>query len=425
MITPYFRIKYAAWIALSVVMGPVRADGLALYELGTPDLGLAAAGRAALAQDASTAFGNPAGMTRLWSSEILVGTQAIYDNTRFDATGERTFTGGDGGQAGGVKPAGSFFYVRPLTPAFRVGVAATSYFDLGVDYEDEWVGRYYVQRSQLATVSLSVPVAYRFNEWLSLGAGINMVYGNLAQQAAVNNVLDALPDGRIRVEDSDVGIGGIFGILIEWNPKTRVGLQYISQIELDFKDSARLKDIGPTLGSALATRGLLDDEIDFGVSVPHSVLASAYYELNRRWALVGNVGWQDWSSFGKTSVTVDSTATTGFTSDNEYRDTWHVALGAQFRFEDPWLLSFGFAYDTSPVATAERTPDAPLDRQYRLGAGLQYEWRRDLIIGLAYEYLDGGEADIEQAKGPLTGVLTGKYSNNTMHFFGANLQWRF
>ena len=39
--------------------------GVFLYEVGTPDLGLASAGRAALAEDASTVMGNPAGMSRL------------------------------------------------------------------------------------------------------------------------------------------------------------------------------------------------------------------------------------------------------------------------------------------------------------------------------------------------------------------------
>ena len=43
-----------------------------LYEIGTPDLGLAAAGYAARAQDAATVLTNPAGMTRLDKSQLLV-----------------------------------------------------------------------------------------------------------------------------------------------------------------------------------------------------------------------------------------------------------------------------------------------------------------------------------------------------------------
>src|SRR5262249_59994579 len=55
------------------------AGGFFLSEIGTPDVGLASAGYAARAQDASTLFTNPAGMTRLQESQLLVGVQPIYE----------------------------------------------------------------------------------------------------------------------------------------------------------------------------------------------------------------------------------------------------------------------------------------------------------------------------------------------------------
>ena len=58
-----------------LIASSAQAGGLYLYELGTPDVGAAAAGWAARAQDASTVFTNPAGMTRLEKSELLVGVQ--------------------------------------------------------------------------------------------------------------------------------------------------------------------------------------------------------------------------------------------------------------------------------------------------------------------------------------------------------------
>jgi len=47
------------FLCVSISLTPTaEAAGLILYEMGTPDVGTAAAGRAALAEDASTAFGN-------------------------------------------------------------------------------------------------------------------------------------------------------------------------------------------------------------------------------------------------------------------------------------------------------------------------------------------------------------------------------
>jgi long-chain fatty acid transport protein len=54
---------------------PASAGGVLLYEFGTAEVGLAAAGYAARAQDASTAFTNPAGMTRLAGTQALAGGQ--------------------------------------------------------------------------------------------------------------------------------------------------------------------------------------------------------------------------------------------------------------------------------------------------------------------------------------------------------------
>ena len=51
------------------------------------------------------------------------------------------------------------------------------------------------------------------------------------------------------------------------------------------------------------------------------VMVSGYHELTDRVAIMANVGWQDWSDFGKQDVTVRSTTSTSFTTDLNYKDT--------------------------------------------------------------------------------------------------------
>ena len=63
------------WIVVLLVLGfPCTSlgSGLYLYELGIPEVGLAGAGWSARAQDAATAFTNPAGMVRLDRSEETI-----------------------------------------------------------------------------------------------------------------------------------------------------------------------------------------------------------------------------------------------------------------------------------------------------------------------------------------------------------------
>ena len=408
---------------------PAGAAGLLLYELGTPDLGTAAAGRAALAADAATAAANPAGMTRLDRSQSLAAFQGLYVNSRFD-TDTADFGGGDGGNAGGFVPAGSLHYVHSLNPDWKLGISAGSYFGLGLDYGDSWAGRYYVTEAELLTFGVNPSVGYRVNEWLSVGGGFTIVYAELTQKAAINN--SAVPgqaglgDGKLELEDDDVAYGFNLGILLEPRDDTRFGIAYRSEVDLEFKDVASLKNIGPVLQGILNLSGLAGSRVDIDMTIPQLVMVSAYHQLNDQWAVMGNIGWQEWSTFGKQDLTLSATDATTFTKDLGYDDTWHFALGAQYRFAPRWLWSVGAAYDTSPVdGDRKRTPDLPLDRQVRVGTGLQYDWNEDVTVGAAYEYLDAGDAGIDQGGGPLQGDLEGDYSTNAIHFFALNLIWKF
>jgi long-chain fatty acid transport protein len=421
------------WLLFFLLSGlllasPAWGAGLWLYEAGTPDLGTAAAGRAALAEDASTAGLNPAGMARLDRSQMLGSVQGLYVNSRFD-TELSGFGGGDSGNAGGFVPSGSLHYVHRVTDDFRLGISAGSYFGLGVDYGNDWAGRYYTTEAELLTFGVNPGAGYRVNDWLFVGAGLSVLYAKLDQKAAVNNSAvpgqAGLSDGELAFEDSDIGYGFNLGILLSPWTHTRFGLTYRSKVDLEFEDVASLKSIGPVLQGLLTLSGLAGSKVDIDMTVPQAVMLSAYHQLNDRWALMGNLGWQDWSEFGKQDLTLRSTTAREFTQDLDYDDTWHFALGARYRFAEPWLWSVGVAYDTSPTDDDTRTPDLPLDRQIRIGTGIQYDWNKDVTVGLAYEYLDAGEAEINQAGGPLQGPLKGEYDTNVIHVFAVNLIWRF
>jgi len=428
MIARFFHCVLLALFSVFLLTPAAWGAGLWLNETGGPDLGTAGAGRAALADDASTAGTNPAGMTRLDRSQILSVVQGLYVNSQFD-TQLSGFGGGDGGNAGGFVPSGGLHYVHRVTDDFRLGISAGSYFGLGADYGDDWAGRYYTTEAEMLTFGVNPGAGYRVNNWLSVGAGFSVLYATLNQKVAINN--GAVPgqagmsDGQLKIDANDVGYGFNLGILVSPWSSTRLGLTYRSEVDLKFKDAASLKNIGPVLQGLLDTSGLAGSKVDIEMNIPQAVMFSAYHQLTDRWAVMGNIGWQDWSEFGKQDLTLRSTSSTKFTKDLNYDDTWHFALGAQYQFADSWRWSVGAAYDTSPTDEDTRTPDLPLDRQIRVGTGIQYDWNTDVTLGFAYEYLDAGDARIDQEGGPLQGPLKGKYDPNAIHFFAVNLIWKF
>ncbi|HET6488576.1 MAG TPA: OmpP1/FadL family transporter [Syntrophales bacterium] len=410
---------------VSVLTGAsAQAGGIMLYELGTNDVGLAAAGYAARAQDAATVFTNPAGMSRLDKSQVLGGLQALYGNVHFAPNASTTTTGGDGGNAVNWLPGGSLFVVEKINQDWSVGFGVLSYFGLSTTYDDSWVGRYYIQKGTLIGLTLTPAVSYRVNEKLYLGAGVNIMYGYLDSQIAVNNLIG--PDGQMKLNDNRWGYGANLGILVEPWQGTRFGLTYLSEVKLDFGAQPQFSGLATGLHDLLNQRGLLTGNIDMSMKVPQMVMFSAYHELSRQWAVMGNVGWQNWSQFGKVDVQVNSNDPTSLTVNNDYNDTWHAALGVQYHtLETPWTYSAGIAYDSSAVDDNKRTVTLPMGAVWRFGLGAQYAFSPALSLGAAYELAWGANMPVDQNRGPAAGRVAGSYNNTSFSFFALNLSWKF
>jgi long-chain fatty acid transport protein len=419
-----YRWALAGALVTLVFATSTWAGGLWLYEINAPSTGTASAGWAAFANDASTAFTNPAGMTQLEGSQLLLGAQPLVITTEFDVD-IGTAGGGDGGNAGRALPSLSSFFVHSISEDLKVGASLLSYFGAGLKYDDDWAGRYYVQKAIFLTLGVTPTIAYRCADWLSIGGGFSVLYGALEQEAAINNVLDGLPDGQLQFKDGDFAFGGNLGMLIEPKNGTRFGVTYYSQAKFEFEDQIGLANLGPGLSALLGARGLLGSVVEMDFTFPQQIMISGYHQLTDNLALVGNLGWQDWSEFGKVDVAITATTTQSTTVNLNTKDTWHWAFGAQYRIAGAWLVSAGFAYDTSPMEKEDRSPAMPLDRQFRFAGGVQYDLKDDLTLGLAYTYADLGSADLDVNKGNLAGRLKGDYSTNRLQVVNVNLNWRF
>ena len=412
----FYRGLLLSFLCILFAAASVQAGALWLYEEATPDMGVAGAGRQAAAQDASTAGGNPAGMTRLDRSQAEGGFLGIYPQAKFKVQ-ETDVSGGGVGNACYFTPAGTLYYVHSLSQDLKLGLGIGSYMGAGLDYGDSWAGRYYAEKVKLTTAAINPTAGYRVNPWLSIGAGALFVYGDISAQTAINDT--SVPgDGRLKYNASDTGYGFNAGLLFEVSPQTRFGVTYMSEIQLNFKDEPKFQNLG-------ALAGLLpNSDLKINWNIPQQVAVGVYQEITQNLALVATVNWQDWSRFGSAEISVPNNNTVRTTID--WKDTYHVGLGAYYRVAQPWLLMVGWAYDTSPISSAkDRSPALPVDRQFRYATGVQYEWNKDMALGFAYTLIDAGDCKINKEGGALTGELKGKYDPNLIHVFNLNLVYRF
>jgi long-chain fatty acid transport protein len=426
------HLPKCGWVIVLVMMLVVAfqstalASGLLLYETGAPDLGTASAGRAAMADDASSAAANPAGMTLLDRTQLLVAAGALLPITNFGVGSQTTTKGSGGGNAGVFFPLGSFFWVYKASERLRLGMASYSDFGLSADYGNNWVGRYYVTQESIITSKISPQIAYALNDYVSVGAGFSFAVGRLTFQSKVNNLLPKLGDGGFSLESWDEAFQGNVGILLRPKPlpKLRVGITYQSPMYFKFGFNPFLTNLGP--GLSFIGRRIGGTKIELPMEVPQQVMMSGVYEVLPNFSLMGNVGWQNWSAFSEFPVGISSAKqTTTVDANLHFADTFQIAIGGQYRIAEKWLWSAGFAYDSSPVSEANRVAALPIDRQLRYATGIQYDINRNITAGAAWEILDAGSAPFNVHRGPLAGTLQGDYTANYLNFVAATLAWKF
>lgn len=419
-------ISVGLTIVIAVLMSHVAcAAGLMLYEQGTPDVGLASAGQGARAQDASTVFTNPAGMTQLDGTQLLVGAEPLFGNLSFSPNPKTSLKGTDGGNAAVPLPSGSFFFVYSLSHDLKLGFGSYSYFGGALEYNLNWVGKYYLQGATILGMTFQPAVAFRVADWLSIGGGPNVMLGFLRDKAGIHNLAPRFGDGQVRYQDYTVNVGGNIGILITPRAGTRIGITYLTPVDLNFSDVPHFVGLGPGLSRALAKNKLLGANVDLGLQVPQQLMVNLYQKITERIALLGSVGWQNWSQFGLVDISIDSANPKSLTKSLHFQDTFHLAAGTQYRLLPQWMLSCGFAFDNSPVGTPMRTVTFPFGDQYRFGAGVQYEWSKAMIFGFADEFMYKGELPVYQSARPVLGTVAGEFTNTFVNFFSLNLIYTF
>ena len=419
------RVSFMSLTLLSLAAAQqAQAGGIMLYEIGTDNVGLANAGAAARAQGPSTIASNPAGMSYLSGTQITGGLQVLYGDISFSRDGDTNVAGSNSGNALDPIPGASFFISHQLDDNWSIGFGSYGDFGLAVNYDNDWSGRYFAQNSSIAGLSLVPSVAYRFDDQWSVGVGVKAMYGMLQAQTAIDRsplgLLDR-GDGQYKYEDSDWGYGANVGVIYAPQPGTRIGLAYTSKVDLDFKDNLDVKGNGAVLDRLDGT------DTQLSMQVPQTVTLSLFQQLDQQWALLASVNWQDWSEFGEIGVEVDTAATgsRSTTVDAKYKDTYQLALGAQYQASKEWLWNVGVAYDSSAVSDSHRSVIVPMAETWRLATGATYALNKDTDINLSWAMVWLGDMPVDQSKSLSGDRISGQFDSAWIQAVTGNMTWRF
>ena len=391
-------------LLLLAFSGATSAAGFQLWEQNASGIATSYAGSAAVADNASTIYFNPAGMTQLPGIQLSAGVVGVRPSFKFSNEGSSGLlgTGGNGGDAGGWSAVPNAYLSWQVAPDWFIGLGISSPFGLATEYDNNWIGGYQAIKSEITTVNYNPSLAWKVNDKVSLGLG-------LSYQTIDAEMTNMTPVGLYRLKGDDGAWGWNAGALFTLSPAMRVGVSYRSTMSYTL-------DGDRTLGAAPSTSASAD------LKLPDTVILSVWQQVSDRWEAMGDLSFTRWNTLDKLNVrSVAGTETESFNYDN----SWRIAWGAAYKASDAWKVKFGIAYDRTPTSDDNRTARTPDNDRLWFSFGGQWNGGVYGRIDAGYAYLYMKDPSINQTRtfttpaGAPVGIsnLRGSY-NDSAHVLG-------
>lgn len=394
----------------TVFAGGASAAAFQLMEQNASGIGVSYAGSAAVAENASTIFYNPAGMTQLNGFQFSGGVVGVNPNFKFKNDGSSgtgvgaaitgLSTAGDAG--GGFSAIPNAYFSAQLAKDWYVGLGISAPFGLATDYKDNnWMGKYQAIKSEIKTVNVNPSLAYRVNDKISLGLGLNYQKVN----AEMTNIVPtgATTSAVSQLKGDDTAWGWNAGAMFTLSPAMRVGVAYRSSVKYDIEGN---QTIGSTVIPAKAK-----------LELPDSFTLSVWQQVSDRWEAMGDLSYTNWSTVKQLNVIRQSNGALLGTETFGYKDAWRFAWGAAYKASEDWKVKFGIAYDRTPTTDTDRSARVPDNDRIWFSVGAQWKPVQNGTLDVGYAYLYLKDPKIEQAKtfSPAvlgSSTLRGRYSDS-------------
>ena len=422
----------------------------ALQEQSGSGLGNAFTGGAAAAEDASTVYWNPAGMSRMPGIQVAGAGSLICLSAKFRDNGSQPAAfqplGDTGGDAGNCNVIPALYLVVPINKQWAFGLGVNVPFGLKTEYDNSWIGRFQAVESKIETINVNPGLSWKPVDNFTIGAGVSWqrfkatltqeanYAGLIAQagaQAAAAGLIpasDVAPivgayagsqsDGNVNGDDNAWGWN--IGALIEFDKDTRLGVAYRSTISYTVNGTVSFNNPPvPTLPSSLVpsatllaglvNSGLSNGNVSVAIKVPSTTNVSLFKHVDR-WDLMADLQFTNWSTIQNLTV-VRSNGTVLESFPEHFRNTWRGSIGANYYYSNEWMFRGGLAYDQTPVNNTDRAPRLPDNDRTWFSVGAQYKFNPQTWLDFGYTYIYIQTPNINQNNGSTAsfGLINGSY----------------
>ncbi|WP_409317296.1 OmpP1/FadL family transporter [Pseudomonas sp. KCJK9016] len=418
-------LKTTISLAVSLASTQIFAAGFAINEHSIRGMGIGYAGRSSSADDASTVYGNPAGMSRLTREQVTGGVAFLDAKTDISHASSSPNGGSNKGDMVPFTSVPMGYYVKPIDEHWAFGLGVYVPFGLITDYEKGFAGRYFGSKSKVQVITFQPTVSYKFNDVVSVGFGptINRIDGSLESNLSITQ---ALPDGKVKIKGDDTALGYNVGVLVQATNTTRLGLTYHSKVDYKLEGNTKV-NYGALAAVGLGASQKYDASLK--ITTPESVDFSVTQEINDRWNVYAGTTWTRWSQLEK--ITVKNSGVQPLlagqfgeiTEDQNWHDSWAYAIGTSYQLNKEWVLRTGLTFDQAPTNNVDRSPRIPTGDRTIFSIGAGWSPTEDLTIDVAYSYLQEESVKVrnENNRGQ---TYDAKYENSA-NGFGVGATYRF
>ncbi len=451
------KVRY---LILAAVMcglsGGTWASGFSLSGKTASNTGNAFSGTTTLAEDASVVYTNPAAMQDLKGTHFTAVMSTVTPNLRYKDKGSaQDLTSWGLGVYSTSGPGDNtvtdphylpnLYFVNELGNDMRFGFGIYAAFGLGLDYDDDWEGRYVTTGSDMQVINFSPAISIKASEKTNLAFGIDFQYLNATLKNAVDygaacyamsqlypTQVTALGcigagmtpqgnDGSQELTGSNWAMGYTLGMTYDIDEASRFGLTFHSSTRHDVSGNADFSGQPTNYPNFAAI--FSDTDGDLVVVLPETLSLGYSRTLSPQLQVMADATWTRWSRYDELVVNFANQVPSNRTEQN-WNDVWRLSVGANYQLDETWLLRGGLSYDPSPVPDAQhrsaRVPDG--DRTWiSLGARANLDSDMDLDLAVAYNPDNKYKIDSTDS---LEHNLKGEYTSSVLYLI-AQLNWKF
>ncbi len=345
----------------------------------------------ALSNDASAVYWNAAGMSYLNGTNFILGTALIAPSSSFRGVYPSV-------NANYMKDAvffpSHFFVTHSFTDELAAGIGFTTPFGLGTEWDADWIGRYLAIKTQLTTYWVPVTVSYKLIDELSISAGFIYSFADVLITRK-NSQEPFAGDAFVKLDGNDnSAFGYSFGLMIKPIDNLSIGATFRSELSYEFNGTATTTGAQQLLDAKqLPNGGVLAK-----LKTPMNIVGGVAVDIIPELTISADFQWIGWSSYDSLKVDFTDPDYTDLASPREYKDTYIIRLGGQYRISSEFSLLGGVYFDKIPVDAERVNPSLPDADRLGLSIGVNAKLTENFGISGSYLFIRASQLTVTNSK---------------------------